>query len=105
MPERANPDVVIELLHPVEAGGAVITELAMRRPTMEGVRTAAGVHVPAGFNVGVSRLVALVADLAAVPVSVVDEIYADDFQRIADVLYDFLRALPAADALDSGTLH
>lgn len=99
-PRTTSAGIVVKLRYPFEVDGRIVSELNMRRPTLEDARAAA--WVPGG----VAKVVALVSVLAALPLSVIDEIDGGDFDRIAGVVGDLLRALAETEALDSRrTLH
>lgn len=74
----------IELTHPIQANGEQLSVLELRRPKVKDLKA---LDQATGE---VERVSLLIVALASIPPSSVDEIDAEDFARIAEVVGGFL---------------
>ena len=78
---------VVTLQHPIEAHGETITELKLREPRVRDVRKALR-----GAEGETDTACRLIAQLADVPPSTVDELRLDDFVACSQALTELLPA-------------
>lgn len=79
-PER----VTLELKHPFEFEGKMVTELQLRRPKLRDLKRAAKVKDD------LDKSMTMLADLAEVSPKLLDELDTEDFTRAADMLGEFM---------------
>lgn len=87
----------IRLAAPLEHDGRKITELQIRKPKVKDLkRMNAALH---GIADPLEQGIVMVASLTGLPVDVIEELGADDFTTISEVIADFF---PQATARDIG---
>lgn len=84
VPELSGP-VTIRLFYPIKFGSDVIEDLVFRRPKGKDMR-----DVPS--KVAVGDMMKLAARLCGQPPSVMDELEMPDFNRVTEVVGNFLAA-------------
>jgi len=85
-------EVVIKLSHPIEAHGAEVSELTLRRPRLKDLK---GISMD---NITGDLMIELVARLAEIPPSAAGEIDAGDFEAIGEAFSAFFPKRPASGA-------
>lgn len=91
---------VFELSVPITHGQESLTELTINEPTAKQIREIGipfRISASAGsqdFDFNADRMCRYISKLAAIPPSVVDQICASDFMRIAAVICGFFEKSP-----------
>jgi hypothetical protein len=80
----------ITLKHPIKAHGETVETIELKRPTVKHLRA---MDKAAG---DVDRVASLISELAVLPPSSVDQIDAEDFGAISDVIAVFFGNSPLA---------
>ncbi|HEV2675279.1 MAG TPA: phage tail assembly protein [Aliidongia sp.] len=81
--KNENGSVTTPLLYPVRSEGAQLSSITMRRATVKELRVAEGLS-------GVGSVSMMVQQLAALAPSTVDQIDAEDFGELGEVISSFL---------------
>ena len=76
----------VKLEYPVDAGGEVVSELRLRRPRVKDMKA-----MMAGEN-DFDQAAILVSRLSDQPLAVIENLDAADFERVNEVVADFLPA-------------
>lgn len=87
----------IILKHPIKANGQVLEEITLERPRVKHLKVVDGVKGE------VEKTALLIGELAGIPPSGVDQLDAEDFAALAEVIGGFFGAAPKTGASSAPT--
>jgi hypothetical protein len=89
--KNAGGSVTTPLLYPIQSEGASLGKITMRRPTVKELRAVSGLG-------DFERVATLVGALAQLPPSSIDQIDAEDFGELGEVIASFFPKSPKTGA-------